>query len=387
MSNIHLSRRNVIKCLAGAGAAVGMSASARLFAQDASLNLWSAPIARPFDDWAPIEEMAKIKIAWSPKSASADEALSKMIVGDGQKLYDAFTDNGGGMEDAMAENGVIAPLDVSRLSNWQNLREDVRNDDGVAAHSVRHAGKVYAVPYIANADSLAYDRDAIGFDPDSWATLFDPEFKGRVAMQDDFGPTLTNTAIYLHESGQVEIQDRSNMSEDEVKAVAQFLIDQKKKGQFRTFWNGFQQGVDLLASGEVVMMSCWEPIQRVSAKKAERDIRYGNMKEGHQVWNNVVMMSNGAIERGNEDAFYKLADVFLSPWYCAKQLAKFGFASLTTGVDEYVKANPDDFDVADLSDVLTRKEARYAQKGNAWQNVYPKNLRAYQEWWSQVQAA
>jgi len=380
-----LSRRLFLQSVAATAGAAAIGHNA--FAQDNSISLWAAPIARPFDDWSPVEKEAGISISFAPKSASADEALTKMLVGDGQKLYDAFTDNGGGMEDAMAENKVIAPLDIARMKNWGNLREDVRNDDGVAAHSVRYKDKVYAVPYIANADSLAYDRDEVGTDPDSWAMLFDPEFKGRVAMQDDYGPTLTNTAIYLHESGQVEIKDRSNMTEDEVKAVAQFLIDQKKKGQFRTFWNGFQQGVDLMASGEVVMMSCWEPIQLVSRRKSEKDIQYGNMKEGHQVWNNVVMLSNGAVDRGREDAFYKLADVFLSPWYCSKQLAKFGFASLTSNVGEYINENPDGFDVEALNDILTRKEARYAQTGNAWQNVYPKNLRAYQEWWSQVQAA
>ena len=54
---------------------------------------------------------------------------------------------------------------------------------------------------------------------------------------------------------------------------------------------------------------------------------------------------------------------------------------------EYMDANADKFNVADLKAVLARKETRYAVKGNAWQNVYPKNLRAYQEWWSRVQAA
>jgi hypothetical protein len=99
------------------------------------------------------------------------------------------------------------------------------------------------------------------------------------------------------------------------------------------------------------------------------------------------MLTKGGQERGREDAFYKLCDVFLSPWYCAKQLAKFGFASLTNNVGEYVEQHPDEFDVAKLQDILERKNQRYAQTGNAWQNVYPQNLRAYQEWWSRVQAA
>ena len=176
------------------------------------------------------------------------------------------------------------------------------------------------------------------------------------------------------------------MEPAEVKAVCGFLIDKKKQGQFRTFWNGFQQSVDLLVSREVVMMSCWEP-QIYECRRKGVHAEYGTMKEGHQVWNNVVMLTRAGIERGADDAFYRLCDVFLSPWYTSRQLVRFGFASLTTGVRDYINARPGEFDLALLNEILDNKEKRFAVKGNAWQNVYPKHLRTYQEWWSRVQAA
>lgn len=390
MNQTEFNRRIFLKSLAGAAtlAAAGQLPE-EVFAASNEINLWCPTIARPWKTWEPLEKKAGIKIKWSAKSADAQESLQKMLIGGGQKLYDAFTDNGGGMEDAMAENNMIVPLDTSRLKNWGLLLDEVRNPGGVAAHSIRYRGEVYAIPYIANADSMAYIPDELGFTPDSWEPLFDRQFKGRVAMQDDFGPTLTNTAIYLRESGKVEIKDASNMTPKEVKAVCQFLIGHKKAGQFRTFWNGFQQSVDLLVSKEVVMMSCWEPQVYVSRRKGVY-VEYGTMKEGHQVWNNMVMLSKGGKSRGKEDAYYKLCDVFLSPWYCSQQLAKFGFASLTTGVLEFAASNPDMFTpekVKHMRKVWANKEKRFAVKGNAWQNVYPKHLEAYQEWWSRLQAA
>ena len=36
---------------------------------------------------------------------------------------------------------------------------------------------------------------------------------------------------------------------------------------------------------------------------------------------------------------------------------------------------------------LKNKADRMAVKGNSWQNLYPKELRAYQDWWAKVQAA
>jgi spermidine/putrescine-binding protein len=245
---------------------------------------------------------------------------------------------------------------------------------------------------ISNADSMAYDYKALGFHPDSWGVMFDSQFKGWVALQNDFGPTLTTMAIYLKGSGKIEIDNPSDMTPSEVKAVCQFLIDYKKKGQFRTFWDGFQNGVGLLASGEVLMSSCWEPIQVVAQKKTgdKADIRYGTMKEGHQAWNNVLMLTKGGRERGMDDLYYALANVYLSPWFGSRTLAGLGFGAQMSGVDTYIADHPDDFPAdkkATVLDILKRKTARYAVKGNSWQNVFPTHMRDYQDWWARLQAA
>jgi hypothetical protein len=61
-----------------------------------------------------------------------------------------------------------------------------------------------------------------------------------------------------------------------------------------------------------------------------------------------------------------------------------------SGVDEYVAANPDDFDEAArnvITQRLANKQARYAIKGNSWQNVFPTHIRDYQDWWARVQGA
>ena len=67
----------------------------------------------------------------------------------------------------------------------------------------------------------------------------------------------------------------------------------------------------------------------------------------------------------------------------------FGFAPQMQGVDEHV-AQSGDFSAeqkATIQQRLTRKNARYEIKGNSWQNVFPDNIRAYQDWWARVQAA
>ncbi len=388
MNQQDFTRRQMLALAAAGAAATGLRGTSALAAEP--LRLWTLGIAKVgAKDWSAMEEQAGISIAYNAKSGSADEAIQKMVVGDGNKLYDAMSDNGGGMEDALASQGVIVEIDAGRIPNWSNLLP--RYAEGAeAADTIRHEGKLVAVPYISNADSLAYNHSVIGEELTSWEALFDEQFKGRAAMQNDFGPTLTNTAIYLKQTGRQDIEDPADMTPDEVKGVAQFLIDKKKAGQFRTFWNGFQNGVDLLASEEVLVSSCWEPIQVVAANKSGQDIRYGTMKEGHQTWNNIFMLTRGGKERGQEDAFYKLMNLYLSPWFGARTLATYGFTPQMQGVVEYVEAHPEEFDEAARATIAQRlenKKARNAVAGNAWQNVFPTHIRDYQDWWARVQGA
>lgn len=387
MNQTEFNRRHFMALMGATAAASGFAGAAQ--AQEA-LKLWAPGIARVgAQDWSDMEAQAGSGINAIAKSARADEAIQKMVVGDGNALYDAMTDNGGGMEDALASQGAIVELDVSRIPNWTNILPGYK-DGGISADTIRHDGKVVAVPYISNADSLAFNHGIIGEELTSWEALFDSQFRGRAAMQNDFGPTLTNTAIYLKQSGKGSIDNPSDMTEDEVRQTCEFLIDLKKKGHFRTFWDGVQNGADLLSSEEVLVSSCWEVIQIFAARKNGDDIRYGTMKEGHQSWNNVVMLTRGGQERGMEDAFYNLANVYLSPWFGSRTLAGLGFTPQMEGVNEYIDAHPDDFDAdtkALLNERLARKQDRMGNPGNAWQNVFPTNIRAYQDWWARVQAA
>ena len=391
MSQLEFNRRVVLQTMGAAAAAAGMGLAPWKAAQAAGpLKIWTIGIAKVgAKDWSAMEKQSGLKLAYIAKSARADEAIQKMVVGDGNKLYDAMTDNGGGMEDALASQKAIVPIDVSKIANWKNILPRYL-DGGAAADTIRYKGRIYSVPYISNADSLAFNYSKIGQELNSWEALFDSQFKGRAAMQNDFGPTLTNTAIFLKQTGKQDIKDPSDMTPAEVKGVCQFLIALKKKGHFRTFWNGFGNGVSLLASEEVLVSSCWEPIQIIAARKSKKDIRYGTMKEGHQAWNNMWMLTRGGKSRGQEASFYKLMNLYLDPWFGSRTLAGLGFTPQMKGVMEYVRAHPKTFNAAKIKtieDRLKRKAERAAVKGNSWQNVFPKNLRAYQDWWARLQAA
>ena len=388
---LRLNRRNFIKntSLITLSSFVSQTLIMKALANN-PLKVYSVNVAKVTNNWNEMSEKADVPIDFYLKKGSSKEFLQLFSkVGGGQKLYDAITDNGGSQEDLLFETESIVTLDTSRIKNWKNLIPQYK-EGNFAADTIRNKnGKIVAVPYISNADSLAYNKAKVGADIDSWDALFDSQFKGYASLQNEPGPTLSTTALYLKETGKQDIINPSDLSKSELKGVCEFLIDKKKKGQFKTFWKNFGNGVDLLVSEQVLVSSCWEPIAVIASKKGA-DIHYGTMKEGHQIWNNVWMLTKGGKDRGQEDNFYKLMDLYLSPWFGARTLSMLGFTPQMIGVQKYIKTNPSEFDknkVEIIAQRLKNKAKRFAVKGNSWQNLYPQELVSYQNWWKKIQAA
>ena len=57
----------------------------------------------------------------------------------------------------------------------------------------------------------------------------------------------------LEASGAVKYGDKGNLTKPEIDKTIKLLIDLKKSGQFRSFWQNFDRSVSLMASGEVVI--------------------------------------------------------------------------------------------------------------------------------------
>jgi putative spermidine/putrescine transport system substrate-binding protein len=53
--------------------------------------------------------------------------------------------------------------------------------------------------------------------------------------------------------GAVKYRNKGNMTRDEIDKTINLMIDIKKSGHFRSFWTTFDQSVNLMASGEVVI--------------------------------------------------------------------------------------------------------------------------------------
>ena len=358
-----------------------------VFANEA-LKILTINIAKVTKTWNEMSVEADVPISFYEKRGSANELIKIFLKGDGIELYDAVSDNGGNQEDVLFKNKIIETLDISNIKNWQKIIPEYKKN-GEYSDSIRNEeGDIVGVPYLSNTDSLAYNKTKIGENINTWEALFDSQFKGYSSIQNSLGPTFTITAIYLKQSNKQDIKNPSNMTKDEIKGVCEFLIKMKKRGQFNKIWKSFNEGVELLANGEVLVSSCWEPMA-ISAQKKGTEIKYGIMKEGHLSWNNIWMLTKGGQKRGQQKNFYKLMDLYLSPWFGIRLLDKYGFTPQMTGMKKYINdlENLDVIKKQTLTQRLIDKQKRISIKGNSWQNLYPKEILTYKDLWQKFLAA
>ena len=267
-----------------------------------TLKILTINVAKVTKTWDEMSKKADVPISFYKKRGTATDLIEIFSKGNGIDLYDAVSDNGGNQEDILSKKKLIETIDVTKINNWQNIITEYKKNGDFSSSIRNEEGEIVGLPYLSNTDSLAYNKTKIGEDINTWGALFDSQFKGYASIQNSLGPTLTITAIYLKQTNKQDIKNPSNMTKNEIKGVCEFLIYMKKRGQFKKIWENYNDGVKLLANGEVLVSSCWEPIA-ISAQTKGMDIKYGVMKEGHLAWNNVWMFTKGGKKRGQEKNF------------------------------------------------------------------------------------
>src|SRR5262249_26035993 len=280
-------------------------------------------------------------------------------------------------------------LDISKMPNWA---KDKNIGEFLAAgmpgfQFIGYEEKIYGCPTVLQGDSFAYLPEKTGA-LDSYAALFDPKFKGYVALEDNYTTAGQKTAPYLKASGKADIKNPDDMTADEFKKVVDFLIDQKKAGQFRVIWSSFQQAVDLIVNKEVYVIDCWEPMV-FAAKSKGVDAVYADPKEGFLLWAMAAyVVKNPNRPAAQEAAAYQLLDFMLGGWYGAKITTLRGYMT-NTDAPGYAKAHPDEFSAEDAAKVasITENVRRKFAKGGTWQNRWPTAVDAYESEWSRFKSA
>lgn len=147
------------------------------------------------------------------------------------------------------------------------------------------------IPFQYNADTLGYRPDMVGSAKiTSWAQLFDSQFKGKTSILDIPSIGIMDAAMVAESAGLMKFGDKGNMTKEEIDKITDLLREQKRNGQFRAFWKTFDESVNLMTSGEVVLQSMWSPAVTAVKAKGIKCV-YAPLKEGYRAWGGGVGLS------------------------------------------------------------------------------------------------
>jgi putative spermidine/putrescine transport system substrate-binding protein len=376
-----LTRRRLFQYAAlGAGElAAGALGLPRVARAADEINFWATGTLDIGDGgWKIFESESGIKVSFSDNGNDPGPIVTKLAVGNANDIYDVAGLQGGS-EKELAKRGLIAPWDLSQIPNYASVWQSAKD-----IPYLTHGGKVYGIPTVINADSMIALRDKVGT-VDSYSVIFDRKLRGKTAMEDAWINSATFTAIYLKNSENAKIAEPGNLTVDELGLVMEFLIKHKKDGQFRTFWNGWEQGLQLVANQEVWVMTGWEPIV-YAAQSRGVNCYYVVPKEGYEAWGNNTLLLEGAVERGLSRTAHRFANSLLSGFYGCKLGALRGYLVPTDNNVKYAAAHPGDFDPAKVAELAEHVKAKFAGRVY-WQNTRPDNFQLYEQWWQKLRNA
>ena len=168
------------------------------------------------------------------------------------------------------------------------------------------------IPTVYNADTLGIRPDLVKRPIESWKELLNPEFKGKASILNIPSIGIMDAAMVVEALGLYKYPDKGNMTKKEIDLTIKTLIEAKKAGQFRALWKDFNESVNLMASGEVVIQSMWSPaITKVRSQGIA--CTYQPLKEGYRAWAAGFGLPSTLSGR-KLDGAYQFVNWFLDGW-------------------------------------------------------------------------
>lgn len=380
-----IDRRSVLSSAGASLVTASIPGLAR--AQALKVNFADIGVGDP-GDWSKFTAASGAGVNLVAIGNAPSAVVNVLLAGGGKSIYDIINIVGG-MQRPLVENKLIDPIDLSRLPNWQKnsyIQENfVPGKPGF--NFIGDKNTVYGVPSVLQGDSFAYLPEATGA-LDSYGALFDPRFKGYVALEDNYTTAGQKTALYLKASKLASINNPADMTASEFRTVVDFLIEKKRDGQFRALWSSFEQAVNMIVSKEVRVIDCWEPMVGAAQAKGVKAV-YAQPKEGYLLWAMAAYLVNNP-RRSTEQtkAAYALLDFLIGPWYGAK-ITLTRFYMTNSQAVGYAAANPAEFPPAQAQRIAQIDEAvkQKFKRGGVWQNRWPTAVEAYESEWARFKAA
>ena len=257
--------------------------------------------------------------------------------------------------------GIFHSLDTSKLTNYPDIYSDFAKRS-----EIRKGSDLYGIPWTWGSTGLFYDSSKVTPTPDSLSVLWDPKYKGRIALIDDPTVLIPITALYLGE-------DPQNPDMAKVTPALQKLKDNAK-----LTYSSTDDLAKSIASGAVVAgIGNSDGVGGLIADKVAgaTNFRYEVPKEGAVGWidNWAIAAKTKHLDLAYKWLNYMTGKEFLAKWAntptdsSPAPANKAVVDALKPATLERLQANPDK--ISSLALQLPEPAARLQSWVDAWTQV------------------
>jgi len=223
----------------------------------------------------PYEQQSGCKVS-ATYVGSNDEMLAKLA--GGKASVDLVSPSNDTTMRAI-DAGMVEPIDTAKLPNLNQFFPEFQSPEWLTKD-----GKLYGVPYGWGIIRIIFDADALDGAPDSLAVLWNPKYKGKIAVWDDI--ELIYMAARL-----LGFKDSFNLTDEQLNAVRGKL--KELKPNIRRFWTTASEMDDLMSKNEVIGGMAWEATL-VGLRKQGRKVLDLKPEEGRGGWSDSWLIVKGA---------------------------------------------------------------------------------------------
>jgi putative spermidine/putrescine transport system substrate-binding protein/spermidine/putrescine transport system substrate-binding protein len=294
---------------------------------------------------------------------SSDELVAKLRGGSASN-YDVISPSSD-VATMIATTGLAAPIDLSKIPAYKELMPQL-----TSLPLVKSGGSVYGVPFQWGPNPLLYDTTAFKETPDSWAILWDPNLKGKVALWDDL------SSVYM--AAQVLGFDKPsphalyNLTDEQLEKVKAKLIELKPK--VRKLWSTGGELTNLFENHEVQIAMGW-PLMTNQLRKRNFPIGETIPKENTTGWIDHMMITAAS---EHKDLAHQFLEYLVEAQTQRAVAAVTGYLPVNPGVAQYLTAEEKkNLHLDDLDN--------YQKRIYFWENVPRRDK--YNQIWNEVKAA
>lgn len=254
------------------------------------------------DPWAvkEFEKMTGAKVKFVYKT-SEDQMLQTLQQGGVGKIDVALANLQ--YVNAGAARGVFDPVDKAKVTTYADLAPVFAD-----LPSLKVDGKLFGIPWVQGATSLAVNPKSVNPPPTSWDVLWDPSNKGKVAFYDDPSTAVMTAALYLG-------ADPQNPDLEKVREALKRL-----KANTRLNWASANDWTKAYTSGSITMGNLWSGLAG-TLKDSGEPLEYVFPEEGTVRWGDAWTLVK---DSPNPELAYEWINFMTSEKYFVHWITKPG---------------------------------------------------------------